>query len=58
MTVDATETRIADAGEVACWVADAAPSWTADVGGYVLNPSRVIGCYGNSAAVNHCREKV
>lgn len=35
MTVDATETWIADTGEVARWLADAASSWAADVGGDV-----------------------
>lgn len=53
MTVDATETCITDAGEVSCWLADAVSSWTAHVGGYVAHSSRVIGCYSNSAAVNH-----
>lgn len=32
MTVDATETWITDAGEVAHWLADAASPWTADIG--------------------------
>lgn len=39
MTVDAAETRITDAGEVASWVADAAPTWTANIGWNVLYSS-------------------
>lgn len=53
MTVDATEARITHAGEVAHWLADAASSRTTHVGGDVLHTSGVVGCYGNSAAVNH-----
>lgn len=55
MTVDATETRITHAGEVAGWLADAASSRAADVGGDVLHSRRVVGCYGNCAAVNDCK---
>lgn len=55
MTVDATEARITHAGEVAHWLADAASSRTTHVGGDVLHTSGVVGCYGNSAAVNHCK---
>lgn len=39
MTVDAAETRITHTGEVAHWLADAAPSWTTDVGGDVPHAS-------------------
>lgn len=35
MTVNATETRITHAGEVSGWLADAASSRTADIGGDV-----------------------
>lgn len=35
MTVDATEPRLTHAGEVARWLADAAPSWATDIGGDV-----------------------
>lgn len=56
VTIQATETRIADAGEVSRRLADAAPSRAADVGGDVPHPIRVIGRYSNGAAVNHCEE--
>lgn len=56
MTVDAVETGIAGAGEVACWLADAASSRTAHVGGDVPHFGGVVGCYSNIAAVNHCEE--
>lgn len=52
MTVDACETWITHAGEVASWLADAASSWTADVGGDVPHSGRVVGRYSHSAAVN------
>lgn len=52
MTVDAGETWITHAGEVARRLADAASSWTTDVGGDVPHSSRVVGRYSNSAAVN------
>lgn len=53
MTVHATETRITEAGEVACWLADALPSRTTDIRRYLLNSTRVIGRYGHGAAINH-----
>lgn len=53
MTVDAAETRITDAGEVARWMADAAPTWTANIGWNVLYSSRGIGGYRNNAAVDY-----
>lgn len=56
VTVDATETRITDAGEVSGWLADAASSCATDIGGYVLNAIRVIGCNSNAAAVNSCQK--
>lgn len=37
MTVDSTEPWVADTGEVACWLADAASSGSANIGGYVAN---------------------
>lgn len=39
MTVDATETRITQAGEVARWLANAVSSWTTDVRGNVPHSS-------------------
>lgn len=56
VTVDATETRITDAGEVSGWLADAASSCATDIGGYVLYAIRVIGCNSNDAAVNSCQK--
>lgn len=56
MTVSAAETRIADTGEVARWLADAASAWTADVGGDVSHSRRLVRCYSNSAAVDRCQE--
>lgn len=53
VTVDATETRIADAGEVSHWLADASSSRTTDVRRNVPHSSRVVGRYSNSAAVDH-----
>lgn len=53
MTVDSAETWITGAGEVARWLADAASSGSADVGGNVLHASGVVGGYRDGAAVNH-----
>lgn len=57
MTVNATETRITHAGEVSGWLADAASSRTADIGGDVPHSGWVVGCYSNRAAVNDCKTK-
>lgn len=57
MTVEATEARITHTGEVARWLADAASSWTTDVGGDVSHSSRIVGRYSNCAAVNDCKKK-
>lgn len=54
VTVGAREPWIADTREVARWLADAASPSTAHVGGDVTHLGRVVGCYGNSAAVNDC----
>lgn len=39
VTVDATETRITHAGEVARWLVDAASTWTTNIGGDVPHSS-------------------
>lgn len=55
MTVDSAEARITCTGEVACWLTDAAPSGTADIGGDMPHSSWIVGCYSNCTAVNDCR---
>lgn len=52
VTVDATEARVAHAGEVAGRFADAASSRAADVGGDVSHAGRIVGRHGNGAAVD------
>lgn len=54
MTVDSAEARITFTGEVACWLIDAAPSGTTDIGGDMPHSSWIIGCYSNCTAVNDC----
>lgn len=56
MTVDATEARVAHAGEVARRLADAASSRATDVGGDMSHSGRVVGCHSNGAAVDGCEE--
>lgn len=53
MTVDAAETRITDAAEIAGWLADASSAGAAHVGRNVLHSSRVVDGNGNDAAVNN-----
>lgn len=54
MTVDAAETWVARAGEVAAGLADAVPPRAAHVGGDVPHSGRVVGRHGNGAAVDGC----
>lgn len=56
MTVDAGESMITGAAEVACRLTDAAAVWSAHVRRDVPHPSLgVVGRHGNSATVNYCQ---